>query len=71
MDVKNIHAADALRMLPALVDALAWYGEQARLCRLIHSGGDAGRKALNDDYGRRAEGVLASIFTSNQPKIGG
>jgi len=38
--------------------ALAWYGEQARLCRLVHSGGDAGRKALNDDGGKMACVVL-------------
>lgn len=43
----------------ALVDALEWYGEQARLCRLIHQEGDAGRHALNDDGGKRAREALA------------
>lgn len=38
--------------------ALEWYGEQARLCRLIHSEGDAGRKALDDDGGLRARTAL-------------
>jgi hypothetical protein len=35
-------------------EALHWYGEQARLCRLIHSEGDAGRHALEADGGKRA-----------------
>lgn len=38
--------------------ALAWYGEQARLCRLIHSGGDAGRHAIVADGGQRARDAL-------------
>lgn len=37
-----------------LTEALKWYGEQARLCRLIHSEGDAGRNALSNDGGKRA-----------------
>lgn len=41
-----------------LREALAWYGEQARLARLIHSGGDAGRHALADDGGKRARSAL-------------
>lgn len=39
--------------------ALQWYGEQARLARLVHSGGDPGRHALAEDGGRRARDVLA------------
>jgi hypothetical protein len=42
-----------------LVEALRWYQEQARLCRMIHSEGDAGREALADDGGNRAKSVLA------------
>jgi hypothetical protein len=42
-----------------LVEALEWYGEQARLCRLIHSEGDAGRHALSDDGGKFARAALA------------
>lgn len=40
-------------------EALAWYGEQARLARLIHSEGDSGRHALSDDGGKRAAAALA------------
>lgn len=43
-----------------LEGALSWYGEQVRLCRLIHSGGDAGRHALADDGGKRARAALAT-----------
>ena len=44
-------------------EALEWYGEQARLCRLIHSEGDAGRHALAHDGGKRALSVLSGIET--------
>lgn len=53
----------ALASAPAgdkIAEALAWYGEQARLCRLIHSEGDAGRHALSEDGGKRAAEALAS-----------
>jgi hypothetical protein len=40
-------------------EALEWYGEQARLARLIHSEGDAGRHALAEDGGKRARAILA------------
>ena len=43
-----------------LREALQWYGEQAHLCRLIHSGGDTGRRSLNDDGGKRAQAALAT-----------
>lgn len=43
-----------------LREALEWYGEQARLARLIHSEGDAGRHALADDGGKRAREALAT-----------
>ena len=39
-------------------EALEWYGEQARLSRLIHSGGDTGRHALQEDGGKRARAAL-------------
>jgi len=42
-----------------LREALEWYAEQTRLCRLVHSGGDTGRKALNDDGGDCARAALA------------
>lgn len=71
VDASN-HAVDAATVrrerdraedeIVRLRDALAWYGEQARLCRLIHSEGDAGRHALADDGGKRARevGILAA-----------
>ena len=43
-----------------LVEALEWYAEQARLCRLIHSEGDSGRAALSDDGGKRARAALSA-----------
>lgn len=49
--------------IKALEDALEWYAEQARLCRLIHSEGDAGRQSLSDDGGKRARAAL----TASQP----
>lgn len=45
--------------LPGMREALEWYGEQARLARLIHSGGEAGRHALAADGGKRARAVLS------------
>jgi hypothetical protein len=42
----------------AMREGLEWYGEQARLARLIHSEGDAGRHALADDGGKRARAAL-------------
>lgn len=48
-----------------LREALEWYGEQSRLCRLIHREGDAGRNALAKDGGKRARAALA------QPASGG
>jgi len=44
-----------------LVGALEWYGEQARLARLIHDEGDAGRHALSRDGGRLATATLATL----------
>lgn len=38
--------------------ALRWYGDQARLARLIHSEGDAGRNALARDGGEYAIAAL-------------
>ena len=38
--------------------ALAWYGEQARLCRLINREGNEGRRNLAEDGGRRARAAL-------------
>lgn len=54
-------AAERPDALAKAVEALDWYGEQARLARLIHSEGDAGRHALAEDGGKRARSVLAAI----------
>lgn len=40
-------------------ELLRWYGKQARLCRLIHSEGDAGRAALSEDGGKNARAFLS------------
>ncbi|HEY5793428.1 MAG TPA: hypothetical protein VIU82_00310 [Bosea sp. (in: a-proteobacteria)] len=53
--------ADLTRKLEAAAGALEWYGEQARLARLIHSEGDAGRHALANDGGRRAREAHAAL----------
>lgn len=50
--------SDQEALISELREALGWYGEQARLARLIHSEGDAGRHALADDGGKRAEALL-------------
>ena len=47
-----------------LREALAWYAEQARLARLIHSEGDAGRSALAHDGGKRA---IAALTPPKEP----
>ena len=52
--------ANAMLMTAAteLLEALAWYGEQARLARLIHSEGDKGRQALAADGGEKASAAI-------------
>lgn len=49
--------------IATLREALEFYGENARLCRLIHSGGDEGRQALSDDGGKIARAALARKTT--------
>lgn len=56
---------NALVEIHRLREVVAWYGECARLARLITSEGDAGRNALADDGGKKAARVLAD-FTSTQ-----
>lgn len=46
---------------PELLAALEWYGEQARLARLITSEGDAGRHAIARDGGELARSLLAKV----------
>ena len=49
---------DNFRFVETLKTALAWYGEQARLARLLHSGGDIGRHELAADGGKKAKVAL-------------
>ena len=58
--IEAIQAAFAEREA-RLVGALEWYGEQARLARLIHDEGDAGRHALSRDGGKLATDTLAAL----------
>ena len=55
---RTILADPAYARAAEIREALAWYGEAARLCRLVHSGGDVGRHALADDGGKRARALL-------------
>lgn len=62
-DLANVRGALAIAASQAaeiarLREALEWYGEQARLCRLITSEGDKGRHALDADGGKRAHAAL-------------
>jgi hypothetical protein len=57
--VNSIEASEA--EVARLREVLEWYGEQARLARLIHSEGDAGRHALADDGGKRARTALSPV----------
>jgi hypothetical protein len=41
-----------------MAETLKWYGEQARLARLMHSEGDDGRHAISMDGGKRARAAL-------------
>ena len=59
---------DALEVQNArLREATEWYGEQSRLARLVHSGGDAGRHAIAKDGGMRARIALGALDQS-EPK---
>lgn len=58
-----VRAEAAEGKLAEAVKELEWYGEQTRLCRLIHREGDAGRDALASDGGKRARTFLASLTT--------
>lgn len=51
--IADLEAANA-----ELLDALSFYAEHARLCRLIHSEGDAGRNALAKDGGDKASAAI-------------
>ncbi|MFN3169256.1 MAG: hypothetical protein ACE37E_01025 [Hyphomicrobiales bacterium] len=55
---------EALVREQVLREALEWYGENARLARLIHDEGDPGRHKLAHDGGEKARQAL----TSTQPE---
>ncbi len=55
---KNSDLIAAEARVKVLEETLEWYGEQARLARLITGEGDPGRWALADDGGKRAEAAL-------------
>jgi hypothetical protein len=53
----GLHSADQAR-IAQLEGVVKWYGEQARLARLIHSEGDEGRHAIHMDGGSRSRAAL-------------
>lgn len=61
-DLVEVLEAESLR----LREALAWYGEQARLARLIHREGDAGRRNLEADGGSRARAALHNTEANHE-----
>lgn len=63
-DAPTPPSADSAQDVGELVEALEWYAEQTRLCRLIHSEGDSGRYALSADGGKRARDMVARFKRS-------
>lgn len=59
-EVERRRAEAAEANVARLREQLEWYGEQARLARLITSEGDKGRNAISADGGARARATLAS-----------
>jgi hypothetical protein len=58
--LQDAHIERLTGLVRDMEGALEWYGEQARLARLIHAEGDAGRHALADDGGKRARAALTA-----------
>jgi hypothetical protein len=58
-DKQAARIAELEAEVAAAREVIEWYGEQARLARLIHSEGDAGRNALAADGGKHARAFLA------------
>jgi hypothetical protein len=56
---------EALSHIKVLEKALDWYGENARLARLIHAEGDLGRYNLAHDGGDRARQALSQSPTTS------
>ncbi len=59
LEMEQARVAAMLVAAPDMLAVLDWYREQARLCRLIHSEGDAGRHALAADGGKKAAEVIS------------
>jgi hypothetical protein len=57
-DIKYTRADVAQARIAELEGVVKWYGEQARLARLIHSEGDEGRHAIHMDGGSRSRAAL-------------
>tara|TARA_R110002126_G_scaffold16166_1_gene65055 strand:+ start:444 stop:743 length:300 start_codon:yes stop_codon:yes gene_type:complete len=53
--------ADAQTRIAELEAVLEWYGENARLARLIHREGDEGRHAISSDGDDFTDGVLTKV----------
>ena len=66
---RTITPAEAAQVpeVKALIEALRWYGEQARLCRLIHYEGDTGRHNLQSDGGDKANTALRALTEGAKP----
>lgn len=50
-----------------MLSLLKWYRDHARLTRLIHSEGDAGRHALANDGGEKANTLIAKVENGGDP----
>jgi len=57
-DAATARVAELEALNAAMLAVLQWYGENARLARLIHSEGDEGRALLAADGGKKAFAFL-------------
>lgn len=59
-EIRALRATEAglIERVKELEEGVRWYGEQSRLCRLVHSEGESGRNALSNDGGRKARALL-------------
>lgn len=54
-----------------LREALEWYGQQVKACRMLTREGDEARQALDADGGKRARAALAGDNTPPAPQVMG
>ena len=59
--VQALKDASALNAQAGVVEALQFYAEQGRLCRMIHREGEEARRALDKDGGEKARVALAAV----------